>query len=728
MESNGNGIETVEGNGVRKSILAPIVAAVLSAFAIQNAVGQEAQGGQEKEVQALEEIVVTAQRREQVLQEVPIAITAITGRQLKEYGVRDIEDISYFVPSFSAPQYSPGGRAVLVIRGLGSVRGNSALTGLYLDEAAVAVSPVAALNVIPIDLERVEVLKGPQGTLYGEGSVGGTVRYITNKADLEEFSGHADASSYGTDGSDFSYDVTGVLNVPIVPEKLAIRFASYYENAAGWINRADQSETDINDNELFDIRTKVLFKPVEALEIDGTVIIHRNKAGAENIANTEPRSESIFRPAIVPNTPLGSEDDYEFYNLTGTYDFGAASLLSSTAYATIFKSAVGQSQTADTTIGLFDALADQITDIDIFTQEIRLNSNGSGPLEWVIGGFYRDSEIESLVNARTVLGNLIPPPGSTGSTRLKNFAKAWAVFGDGSIRVGDRLRIGGGLRYFEEDREEGSENLIAGVVNPTLNSSFDDVSSRVFISYELRDGFNLYASRAEGFRSGGANSAASVAAGGPPMYDPEELTTYELGAKTSLQGGRISAEVALFHNDFEEIQFVGIQPGGVGGFTGNVGAAEMKGIDLSVQVRPTDSFTFGLSGSVIDAEITNIGLSQTSHVVGDPIDFVPDYSYSITAGYEYSWKPNVPGFARLAYNEQGPASQLLRSFPFLEPVNTSDVLNFLSASVGAAFGSFNVELFGQNLLNEDDRVSPSYVGWWPQARPRTLGVRFGAEF
>jgi iron complex outermembrane recepter protein len=701
-----------------------------SSAGTQGAEGQQGAASSEEipDGARLEEVVVTAQKRQERALDIPISITAIEGEELEDFRIRDMQDLSFFVPSLSVAEIGPG-MGQIAIRGLGSERGNSSLTGVYLDEAALAVSGEFPVDLVPVDLERVEVLKGPQGTLYGEGSTGGTIRYITRAPDLNDFSARAELSVYDTDEGGLGEELTGVLNVPMVGDKLGMRIAGYFENASGWIDRPATSAEDINDSELIDVRTRVLWKPAEALEINGTVVVHRNDAGAQNVVNLDPRSDSNFLTQGDPAVPTDVRDDFDLYSLTATYDFGAASLLSATSYLDMDKLFRGQSQLAPIDFGPgvgvlpLGVLARNWTaDIEVFSQELRLASNGDAQLQWTAGAFYRDSEV-----LQDRLSEFYPFGFASGGPEL-NASKSWAVFADAAYDLTERLRFGAGLRYFEDDRSrrQGNETLPFDEA-PLLKATFDNLSSRVYASYELSSDARIYLSRSEGFRSGGLNDPNNP--GAPLDFDPEILTAYELGTKLSLLDGRLAAEFALFYNEFTDIQYLGIA-GGVAlqAYFDNIGEAEMKGFDWSLRWRAADRLTFGFSGDKTDTEVTELAGAGTAQQIGDPIDFVADYTLTLSADFGFDWTAGVPGLWRAAYNQKGPARNTTRNIGLVDPQDESDTLRFLSVEVGAVFGGVTVGLFGQNLLDEDGKLRPGISQWWAQARPRTVGLRVSAEF
>ena len=706
----------------RKKILAATVAFFAGAGSATGVFGQEVGSGGGEMDWLLEEVVVTAQKREQNLTDVPISIAVVSGRELEQAGIVSLHDLSYSVPSLTVTESSPG-RQTVTIRGVGNTRGTSSLIGLYLDEAAVSGAPEEQMDVRAIDLARVEVLRGPQGTLYGAGSTGGAIRYITNNPSLESFSGKVNLSAYDTDKGDMSQELTAVLDVPVIEGVFGLRIAGAYDNKGGWVDQPAASRENINDNELVHLRVKGLWRATDMLDIKGTVIVHRDDIGGSSYVNFGPNEDSNYLSAVDPLAESPGFNDYDFYNLTFTYDLDFASLLSASSYANMEREWVngfffpGDGFT-------FDGLQQKSQTTTIFTQELRLNSSGDGPMHWTTGVFYREYENEELDDNDNIFNGF----RFANAVHTIEESKSIAVFGDVSYELTDRLEAGIGARYFEDDRE--FLDIVGGT--PLQKGSFDEVSPRVYASYAVSDGSNVYLNIGTGFRSGGFNRQVAIDAGADPEYSGEELVSYEVGTKMSLLDGHVDAELALFQSNYKDFISVGVIGSSVTSQTNNIGEAEIKGLEVSVTWRPVENLILGFSGNIIDAEVASIDGAGTPQIVGDKLDTVPDYGYSLSVDYQFSWDSQIEGFARVNYNEQGEANFTLRNSgltPGTE-ILQSDKLTFLNANLGADFDTWSVELFGENLLNDAGWTTPygPVFGISPQARPRTLGVKVGIEF
>jgi iron complex outermembrane recepter protein len=683
--------------------------------------------GQETESQSkssvLEEIVVTAQKREERLIDVPMSITALSGETIENAGMQNIIDLSYAVPNLSVREEGPG-QQMIIIRGMGNIWGTSSLVGLYLDEVPLSAWPTQQVDLQTLDVARVEVLKGPQGSLYGQGAVGGTIRFITKDPSFDGVEGKVGISLYDTHKGDMSEEVTGVLNLPVVDDVLAFRVAGTYKNKSGWIDQPAVDKDNINDNELVNVRVKALWQATDRLSVNAMTIHHRNEAGGANYVNLRPFSDSQFQTGADPTLSPGVEDDYDVYNLTINYQYDFATLTSSTSYAELDKVSLNRSQFAklDAGAGVLEIAVSATREITSFSQELRLSSHQEQRLTWTVGAFYNDLKVREIAFDLYRTLNGAPLPFLPMFYDRTEHPESVAVFGDIAYALTEQLTLGVGSRYFEDKHK--LTNNQNGVI---FEDDFDNISSRLYASYALNDQANLYASVSEGFRSGGFNSLATTI---PLAYGPDEVTSYEVGIKASLFDQRLSTELSLYFSDYTDMQeSVTKEIVGDRG-TVNGGDAEVKGVEWQLQWLFTEALSLGFSGNVTDAEVVGLpgrGLVSRKNP-GDPLDLVPEYNYSLTADYHFSWSAAVPGYTQLSYHRQGPSSYSKRSSGVLD-LSEADSIGFLNLQLGARFQNIDLQLFARNLLDEDGPTASDFNdNQTPQARPRSIGVNLTYQF
>jgi iron complex outermembrane receptor protein len=654
------------------------------------------------------EIVVTAQLRAQRLSEVPMSIVALSGEELEKRNVRTLLDISREAPGVAIQDQGVGQRRIFM-RGVGNVFGTSSLVGLYLDDASVTGIQDGEIDLRPYDLERVEVLRGPQGTLYGEGSTAGTIRLITNRPNLVDMTGSGKYTASFTKSGGVSNEFLGMLNVPIVSDKLGIRLSGLVQDAKGWIDQPLQSRKDINGQQMIDLRLIALYQPVPELSVRLTGILHRNDAGAQNTVNN--RQGEFFQVLGQTETPY-SKDDYEFGNATITYQLGNVQLLSSTTRLSVDKEQYNQGsalRTSPPPTPLLQIFGDRLRDADVFSQELRLSST-SGPLNWLVGGYYR--------RARTRLDLALDGGFGSPLFSINNFTiqrtKAWSAFGNVSYSFDPAFEVGAGLRYFSDRRQTDDGTIVQ-------KGSFDSVSPRVYARYSPTDALSVYANVGKGFRSGGFNGQ------GRPSYDPEKAWTYEIGLKHDPRGTGVSAELVVFQTDYKSVQILSVANSvTLAAEISNAGSARIKGIEGSVSVALADAWDVGASASYAPSKFISV-LPGSTHAVGDSLDFVPKYNGNVWTGYTIDLGDDKSIYARIDYSLQGSAeyrNRTIGDFFF----SRSDKIDILNASAQTDLGSWRFEIFASNLLNERGFIDATSIeGLATQLRPRTFGISISKE-
>lgn len=726
--NNGQSRENIVANGdIKKGLLASVSAMLAGAS------GAYAQDGVEMRDRAgleTDTIVVTAARREQNIKDVPQSVFALGEEQLRVQRIENFENLGLAVPGLSVIEIGQFGQQRIFMRGLGNAVGDS-LVGIYIDDTSTVTTGLDQLNLRTYDLERVEVLKGPQGTLYGQGSVGGTIRFITNNPDLGAFGGRADASVSFTEDGAPSQDVKAVVNVPLIEDRLAVRVAGVFENAGGWIDQPTAQQEDINDNTVTSVRAKILFKPNESFELLGTAALFRldgGLAGTDGFGNIE--NNEFVQVFGLLSTP-SREQDYEIYSLTGTYDFGPVNLVSITSYVeqeTLVRNIPGGPN--GWTFG-----TDFREDVDrlgnIFTQEVRLSSNGDERIDWLLGGIY--SDVESGAGFVFDFGPTEGPPAGTFTRNVDpvektDLSESWAVFGEGSFELTDRIEIGAGFRYFENEKTD---------LRGDQNDTFSAFSPRGFVKIELTDTVNVYANAGKGFRSGGFNGADN--------YDPETTWSYDLGSKGFLFNGLVDYDVALFYSRMTDFQISSRSPGDPSARFENGGEAEIKGIEWNIGLQLSDQLHFNAHGTYVDAVLDEADFPLQSLAEGDQLSFVPKYHFGFDVSYEFTLLERL-GFLALNYNRRDSILETSRN-NFFSYEAESGVIDMLNLNVGWNFNdSVTLGVFASNLLNEDDQLTAfgdntfiqdeqfgtglsgvGITGALPP-RPRTYGFSIGVEF
>ena len=612
------------------------------------------------------EIVVTATKRNETIQDVPFSIAAVTAADIQKTGATNIEDISRNVAGLTVQNLGPG-QSQVSVRGVSAgqiVRdqpGVKEQVGVYLDESVISLS-LFTPDFDLFDLNRVETLRGPQGTLFGSGSVGGTVRYITNQPKLGVTEGTVEAGINTFDGGSMGYGAKGAVNLPM-GEKAALRVVAYGEKFGGFIDAIGPAAgEDVNDGRRFGGRVSLLLEPTDGIKITPRVIYQDVQANGFNRAE---RYNLYYNPLISASQVLPENTQYlklreEFRDKTTLADLNVsidlgetAQLTSVTSYinrdilvsrdasaltGSVYVSFAGAAAAAAGGAGLASNLLDT-TKLKQWTQELRLASTGDGPLQWVIGGFYSDVDRTYAQRLPTpgadafsqlFLNALVTPPtlptpvaatyngfpaNSPYNADIPYKIKQWALFGEASYKFGQfKLTAGGRYYDFNETRDFISGGIFAnGDVFRGDKTSSSGFTPRFILSYEASDdlSFNLQASK--GFRLGGVNDPLNIPLcsggatgpdartyGGRPSYKDETLWNYEAGVKAAGNGFTFNA--AVFYNDIRNLQVTADAGSCSSRVVFNVPKAHSAGVEVEIGFKPAPGFEFSLNGSVTDSK------------------------------------------------------------------------------------------------------------------------------
>ncbi len=684
--------------------------------AAQPAATDEAQGQSQRADGSEPEIIVTAQRREEAISDVPLAVQAFTGEALEETGYRDLRDIINLVPGASEGRGNAAGIRSYQIRGVSSFYGDSTI-GYYLDEAAYV---IPNRNYAPVgrsfDIERVEVLRVPQGTLYGLGSMGGTTRFITAEPDLRDvrIRGALGWSDTAEGGRDNVYGDVAV-SIPLIQDRLAIRGVASVETRGGFA-QSPSFPGDWDNDRFENYRFRVLARPVDALTI--RLGAYRNETSddwGQNYAATD--------PARFPASPVAGRNRqvYDMYTAYVGLDLGPVLLESSTGYVDRVDRSTGPIILGPGPAFRLDVLGESTS----FVQEVRLVSQHGGPVRWVLGGIYQDAE--NLEDIRVIGG----PPISAVSIYD---SRSWAIFGEISVGLfDDTLRPLIGLRYFEDNRDFFSQNRPPGPVLPPpfiREATFDSLNPRFNLSWRPNDNWLVYGNVARGFRSGTFNNAAAVAfpgSGAQFDVDPDSIWSYEIGAKYTLPGNRLYLELVGYRFDWTNIQLNYTVAGGIQ-IIRNAGNVDGQGLELSLNWRATPHLTVFGSANVNDTEFASIvnpaAFAATPNIaVGRRIASVPTNTF--TFGFTYDRPLNWNGanlFLSSQFTHVGRQGD-----PGDNQGRFGESQDLLRARAGIRFEHFGVFLFGENLLGENDAIQVSGSGR-TRYYPRVLGLEITFDF
>ncbi|MDP9008734.1 MAG: TonB-dependent receptor [Pseudomonadota bacterium] len=704
---------------------------------------------------ALTTIIVTAEKREEALKDVPMSITALGGGSLDKLQDRDFSDYAALVPGLSLVS-GQGGITRLTLRGQ-NAGGVGSTVAVYMDESPFG-SSSALLNGSIIsgdfdtwDLQRIEVLRGPQGTLYGANSEGGLLKFVTTAPVLGSFSGAVETTGEAVADGGKGGDVRAVLNLPL-GDKFAFRISGFDEDVAGYIDDHLRGKSDVNDGHKYGGRASLLAAPMDDLSIRLTATSQQSRYGATNAVDVNPVTLQPVHGDLTQErfAPEPSSLKYENYNGTITWNAGPFSILSTTTYGVLNSDRVQDITSTvlappSTTYGdlltavlgqPLGALVDNAATLKKFTEELRLSSAASERLEWQVGGYFTR---ETGFLDQHLNGFLVPAGGSIGTLELVTLAstyREWAGFGNLTYHFNSQFDVQAGGRWStnEQTATESISGPLAGA--PT---AFSTPSKGHVLTYSVAPRWHVdtntmvYARAATGFRPGGPNA---LPPGAPPtvprQYGSDKTTNVELGVRSTQLDGLLSIDVAAFHIDWRDIQLLNIVSGF--GVNGNGGKARSQGLEWTFGYVPLHGLTLSWTGAYTDAKLTTPA-PDVHGIPGDPLPFAPKWSTSLDGEYDWAAFANYKGFVGATWSYVGTRSSDFGSSVGTIPVQVGlPSYNTVAARVGLENDRYRVTLYGKNLgdsrgiTNYQSSGAPGLAGELAVIQPRTVGVTLSAKF
>ncbi len=729
----------------------------------------------------LDEVIVTANKRTQNIRDVASGISVIGGERLEDFGSTQLSDYATYIPGLQVQTNGAPGRTTASMRGIAPLSSGSTV-GTYIDETPVGSSgiyqaaTILALDLLPYDIERVEVLRGPQGTLYGAGSMGGLLKYVTRAPDLEttEFRIGGGLSSV-EGGDDFGSNFRIGGNVPLSEGRIGLRVSYAQNNLPGYIDNALNGDDDINDAKQTSARAAILWRGDDAsfqfTALRQTVDSDNNAVVALDPVDGDPIHGDLETQLFV-DEPF--EKDIDYFSATLEWDLGWGDFTSATGYSdtsTFIRSdaTVPYGEVANLLLGLPEpgsSYFDNGLDLQKFTQEFRLASKEGGTFEWLVGGFYSHEEGDNyqFVALNQLDGSPLPSPydeiaGTLAYLEIPTEYTETAVFANGDWHITDMFTLGAGVRY-AENRQDFSQNVTEGILLPIQNapnSSKEDVFTwSLTPQLDLSDDTLLYAKVATGYQPGGPNV---LLPGIPPQVDSSMLTSYEIGLKTSFADDRVLLDLAAFRIDWEDIQVITSFAGNNGLVNG--GEATSEGFEASMQFRATDALTLGVNAAYTDASVAEdfptVYIPSPPYIVelntglaGDRLPYVPEWQWSATADYYFpigSWEGHVGGGFRwvddrvAGTTERQVITDEVTGDPLMETITPPlaiDSYYALDLYAGASNEHWSIRGYVKNVTDERGyssigSLSSALTGATAQLnavpiQPRTFGLEFDYRF
>lgn len=734
-----------------------------------------------KDTTALEEIVVTAEKRESTVQKTPISMVAISEAEIQARGLEDFRSIAQETPGVSMKTSGPG-QTEFEMRGLDATGGFSPTVGFYIDDAPLTAPAQAAQGKVVVDpdlydLNRVEVLRGPQGTLYGAGSMGGTIKLVTNPPQLNTVAVSAQTKESGTDGGGFNYGGSAMVNLPITQDVAAIRFVGTYKYTSGWIDRVvlnpfpletnggqtrgnvltapvQARYSDVNWEELWGGRVSLLLKLGDNLTIEPGLMHQKISTGGPFTIDDPPGNVYAHYQPFDIAEPL--EDNFSLYTLTIKYHFDGADITSATAkWNRHDEQTQDISETIQSLLGIpsfyppvgIGGGSQEETDFsDQASEELRIASNGDGRFEWIGGLFF--SDFDSNTTSLSNYAGLEPIFGTTDLISVGEpiHITQRALFGETSYKFTDQLKGTLGLRYYKYSSTEEAINRgiasIAGGPGTVLEFGRADnkgFNPKVNLSYTPTDDVLVYTTAAKGFRPGGPNTPVPLTGpaqcltgpgnlqslglnSAPSQFDPDSVWSYEVGEKARALGNTFQINSDVYYERWTNVQQL-VDPSCGFSFTANAGTAAVYGSEIELAASLSQSFTVTQNVGLTHATFSD-SVKATNTVKGQKLLDVPDvtlntgvvYSTPISAAYNFN--------ARGTYTYVGP----MQDITFVR--NNLPGYSLVGARAGLTSDRLSAFLFCDNIANKmailtnnvAQTVNIPSVNRWVTNQPRTIGI------
>lgn len=760
MKSTKKGLYGSSAVSVSAMLLASVALAPSAAFA---------QTSEDNAVQT-SEIIVTAQKREERLKDVPVPITAVGGEALLAQNQTKAQEFFSSVPGINLQFLS--NRAQLAIRGIttGPVTGNPTV-GYTIDDVPYGSSTGqgglfgSAPDLDPSELARIEVLRGPQGTLYGASSIGGLVKYITTDPQLDKVSGTVGGGvlmvKHG--GNTLGYNVRGSVNIPL-GETLAVRASTFTREDPGYIDNVRTGKSDVNSSKVSGGRISALWKPSDSFSLKlGAMLQIRNIYGSSNVDIT---TGSRNKQTDLGNTGRARAKN-QLYSAVATADLGGVELTSVSAFSRSqnFDNLDFSAQGFSAFMSLvfpdappFGSLLRQGYNVDKYSQEVRLAGGVGDNIDWIVGGFYTKEKAKYTIDIDATDLTTNVPYGRALAWSDSLRYNEWAAFGNATVRLSDRFDVQFGGRYSENrqrlihrqrdlfpDVDENGEFI--PTLNPTLFVSEKGVRAKgQAFTYQVSPRFKptpdhmIYGRIASGYRPGGTNANCDPTST-PPVpcqFKPDKTVNYELGAKGDLMGRALSYDASLFLIDWKDIQITQVIAS-LGGLTynGNGGKARSRGFELSLEARPTAGLTLKAWGAYTDATLRDGFAAATVFAAsGDRLPYTSKWSGRFSIDYAAPLSDIATGSIGAALTYVGDrrgefvASEAETSLRQVYPEYAT-----LDINAGLEIEKLKFNFFVQNVTNKRGLIGGGYYNqtsfnnnWFNYTPPRTIGLNVEYSF
>lgn len=689
-----------------------------------------------------EQIIVTATKRSESILNVPSSVTVVGGKQLEQFNATQLSDFSGYVPGFVVTTGGIPGAARLSLRGIAS--NTSATVGTYIDDVPLGSSSVygdrgsLSLDLFPYDINHVEVLRGPQGTLYGANSMGGVLKYTTTQPDTNNFSIRAGGDLFGIESAgNIGWGLRAAANVPIAADIAAVRVSYFRQHSPGFIRNIFTGEDDINVGRQQGGRLAVLLKlrpdlslklsaVQQNLDYDGGTAITVRYPGRQ------PVGDGLSRTDVLP-TPYRQR--LTLLNATLNWQVGGADIVSATSWSRSHTQSQGGFADLLPIFGIIGHLDTQ-NRLKKVTQEVRIVSPTGAAFEWLVGGFFTREDYKFRQTGDALFPDGTPAPAFSpllDASQPSRYTE-YALFGNASYHLTNRLELTGGLRWTKDKQRFGQTNTgflfnpddPTSVLTVSTDASEDVVNYMASAQYRFSRDSMVYARVASGYRPGGPNIAFPDT---PATFKSDSLTDYEIGVKSEFLDRLARIDASLFYIDWKNMQVVLTGPSSIPYFVNSPARTVSRGAEISLLLSPTDGLQLGLNVAYTDATIRG-DVPQLRARAGDHVPNVPRWTNSATLNYTLKLRDNWDATLGVGYRYLGPRRSRFTSDNRGIELGHYSVLD---ANVGVGNNRWTARLYAKNLFDErgfstDGGFAGDGLRNLTIIQPRTIGVALDTRF
>ena len=622
------------------------------------------------EASTLAEVVVTASKRSERLIDTPVAISVVSSNTIKQQNLVSFQDYASLVPSLNQAGGLGAGSGTIILRGLNT--GPQSLTNttaVYLGDTPFTPQGAFAIGAFQtpdpdlVDVDHIEVLKGPQGTLYGASSLGGLIRIIPKEADLaaDDVSGNLTAGSSIVEGGDLGYAIKGSIYAPLAPGKLAISLSGFDRRDPGFIKNIATGTDNIGRVNAYGGSATVAFRPVDNLTIRGRVLVENERQLGQTYQQNIPGANTALYGARTYSQAIDQSSDptYRLYDMSAEYKTPIGTLTGSVSHTN-----TKLSQSSDYTTSYNILTPDPDHDVVIGTyayttvatnEEIRFASSRLGPFEFLAGVYNTRQHSEYPLVYGGYNPDLTPlaaPYDNLFTQGVTDIYKEWAVYGNATFYFTDNLDLTGGLRY-ASNTQSGIITLTGayGIDPVDLSSGDNKLLYQINLRWRPTHNLSLFFRTATGYRPGGPQNNPAAPS---KSFQPDTITDYEVGAKASLLDHRLSLEGALYYMNWRDVQLNGLLDGIT--FVANGGTAEVKGVEFQGGYQVTEGFNVGMAFGYNHAELATVGTAEAASIgaqSGDRLPASPRVTFSAYGDYSFPITDAVEGAVGATVRYQG---------------------------------------------------------------------------